>query len=125
MKEERERMALGSGKAGLGQVVRDDASGKIVVELRRVEEEVARKEIEEKERRERGLLEKVWMGDEGADWKAKRDQREREALEDGRGYGGLIMDQIYEVWGWGKEKAEEVKEVDEKVVQEKKDQRKK
>lgn len=39
-----------------------------------------------------------------ADWKVVREEREREALEDGgKGYGGLIMDQIWEVWNWGRE----------------------
>jgi hypothetical protein len=37
-----------------------------------------------------------------ADWKLQRDAREKEALEDGRGYGGLIVDQIWEVWNWGR-----------------------
>lgn len=53
-------------------------------------------------------------------WKKERDAREREALEQGKGYGDLIMDQIYEVWNGGKEKVEEVKEVDKKVVEEQK-----
>ncbi|KAI1117294.1 hypothetical protein F5Y14DRAFT_439404 [Nemania sp. NC0429] len=52
---------------------------------------------------ERGVLEKIWMGDAEADWKEKLAQREREALrEGGGGYWGLIMDQIAEVWGGGK-----------------------
>jgi hypothetical protein len=84
---------------------------------RRTEEERIRVE---KEKKERGLLEKVWMGNEGDDWKQKRDQKEKEALEEGKGYGGLIMDQIWEVWNWGRDKAEEVKEVDERVVAERK-----
>ncbi|PVH74581.1 hypothetical protein DL98DRAFT_349450, partial [Cadophora sp. DSE1049] len=79
--------------------------------------ETQRRLKEERERRdagplaaedkERGLLKKVWMGGEGPDWKAKRDQKEKEALDEGRGYGGLIMDQIWEVWSWGKDKVEE------------------
>ncbi|OCL14718.1 hypothetical protein AOQ84DRAFT_330578 [Glonium stellatum] len=52
--------------------------------------------------RERGLLEKVWMGDEKEGWKERRLQEEREALEEGRGYGSMIMEQIWEVWNWGK-----------------------
>ena len=71
---------------------------------------------EESRQKEKGLLEKVWMGGEGDDWKAKRDQREKEALEEGRGYGGLIMDQIWEVWNWGKNRNQEVMEIDEKVL---------
>ncbi|KUJ10174.1 uncharacterized protein LY89DRAFT_689984 [Mollisia scopiformis] len=91
------------------------------VELGRRKEMGVLAEVQrEKERVDRGLLEKVWMGSEGEDWKAKRDQREKEALDEGRGYGGLIMDQIWEVWNWGKDKNEEAKEVDEKVVAEKK-----
>lgn len=74
------------------------------------------KEKERKEAEKKGLLEKIWMGSEGEDWKAKRDQREKEAIQEGRGYGGLIIDQIWDVWNWGKDKNEEVKKIDEKVV---------
>ena len=86
--------------------------------VRRKGEELAERNRVEKER---GLLEKVWMGGESEDWKAKRDQKEKEALEEGKGYGGLIMDQIWEVWNWGREKTEEIKEKDEKVVAERKE----
>lgn len=52
---------------------------------------------------EKGVLEKIWMGDAEPDWKEKRDQKEREALrEGGGGYWGLITDQIGEVWSGGK-----------------------
>ena len=94
--------------------------------VRRKGEELAersRAEKEQKEKEDRGLLEKVWMGSEGEDWKAERDQREKEALEDGRGYGGLIMDQIWEVWNWGQKKTEEIKEKDEEVIAERKDKK--
>lgn len=73
------------------------------------------------EKRERGVMGKLWMGDEGEDWKRKRDEKEKEALEEGRGYGGLIMDQIWEVWNWGKKEAEDVKEKDEEVVKARKE----
>lgn len=81
-------------------------------------DEVRRKREEafEEEKKERSVLQKVWMGDEGHDWKAKRDQKEREALEEGKGYADLIMDQIWEVWNWGKERAGNVKEKDEEVA---------
>lgn len=81
--------------------------------------EIARLKGEEEEKA-RGLLEKVWMGSEGKDWKEKRDKREKEALEEGKGYGDLILDQIWEVWSWGKDKNEEVREKDEEVLAEKK-----
>lgn len=44
------------------------------------------------------------------DWKAQRDAREKKALEEGRGYGGLIIDQIWEVWNWGRERPGEIEE---------------
>lgn len=80
-------------------------------------EEVRRMEEREKEK---GLLEKVWMGGESEDWKAKRDERERKALEEGKGYGDLIMDQIWDVWNWGQTKTEEIKKIDENIIEEKK-----
>jgi hypothetical protein len=59
-------------------------------------------------------LQKLWYGEEGDDWKPKRDEREKKALEEGKGYGDLIMSQIWEVWNWGKtgeeEKADDGKE---------------
>lgn len=67
---------------------------------------------------ERGILKKIWMGNAPDDWKEQRDKREKVALEEGKGYGDMIVDQIWEVWNWGRDKAEEVKENDEKVVEE-------
>ena len=49
----------------------------------------------------------------------------RRALEEGRGYGGLITDQIWEVWNWGKDKVEVVKEKDEEVVKKREEDGKK
>ncbi|KAI1074145.1 hypothetical protein F5B20DRAFT_586581 [Whalleya microplaca] len=82
---------------------------------RRLLEEHRRKK-EEAEGGGRNVLEKIWMGDQGADWKEKRDQREKEALsEGGGGYWGLIVDQISDVWSQGKKKGgEEGKEADAK-----------
>jgi hypothetical protein len=42
-------------------------------------------------------------------------------LEEGKGYWDLITDQIWEVWSGGKEKVEEIKKKDEKVVEERKE----
>ena len=105
------------------KVRREEAITGGIGEMRRKGEELAervRLEKEQKEKEDRGLLEKVWMGSEGEDWKEKRDQREKEALEEGKGYGGMIMDQIWEVWNWGRDKTEEIKEKDEKVIEERK-----
>jgi len=49
-----------------------------------------------------GLARKLWMGREDEGWKEKRIREEREKLAEGRGYGGLIVDQIWEVWNWDK-----------------------
>lgn len=57
-------------------------------------------------------------------WKVERDEREKEALEDGRGYWGLITEQIWDVWSWGKKEVEDIKEMDEKVVAAKRDEKK-
>jgi len=90
----------------------DVKSSKILAELR------GKKVVE------KPLVDKIWMGSEGDDWKEKRDARERKALEEGKGYGWLIMDQIWDVWTWGKNKTEEVKEKDEEVIAEKKEGKK-
>ena len=72
--------------------------------VREVREEALRELGRGGKARETGLLERVWMGDEKEGWKERRLQEEREALEEGRGYGSLIMEQIWEVWNWGKER---------------------
>ncbi|KAL8859936.1 MAG: hypothetical protein Q9178_003484 [Gyalolechia marmorata] len=46
-----------------------------------------------------GLARRLWYGSETEDWKEKRIRQEKEALEDGRGYGGLIADAVREVFG--------------------------
>ncbi|KAI1000518.1 hypothetical protein K3495_g7676 [Podosphaera aphanis] len=53
-----------------------------------------------------GLLRKVWMGSESENWKEERLQKEREALESGKGYADLIMEQVWEVWNGEKKKPE-------------------
>ncbi len=63
-------------------------------------------------------LQKVWMGDEKPGWKERRLAEEQEKLSQGEGYGGMIMDQIWEVWNWGKEKGEDLERKDEDVLRE-------
>jgi hypothetical protein len=53
-------------------------------------------------------------------WKEERDRKEIDAAQEGKGYGDLIMEQIWDVWNWGREKADDLKEKDEKVVKEEK-----
>jgi uncharacterized protein YdaU (DUF1376 family) len=45
-----------------------------------------------------GLVERFWMGGEKEGWQEKRLEEERKAIESGKGYGGLIADQVREVW---------------------------
>jgi hypothetical protein len=40
----------------------------------------------------------IWMGDEGKDWQKKRFEEHQKSLEEGKGLGGIIMDQIVDVW---------------------------
>ncbi|KAI4113194.1 MAG: hypothetical protein LQ338_008218 [Usnochroma carphineum] len=51
-----------------------------------------------------GLARKLWYGSEREGWKERRIREEREALEDGRGYGGLIGDAVREAFGGAVEK---------------------
>jgi hypothetical protein len=51
---------------------------------------------------DRTLPEKIWLGSEAEGWKEKRLREEQKALDEGKGYGDLIMDHIWEVWNWGK-----------------------
>lgn len=62
-------------------------------ERRRLQEERLRRE-----QAQRGLLQKLWMGSETDDWRAERARKEKEALDEGRGYGDLIVEQVKEVF---------------------------
>ena len=37
-------------------------------------------------------------------WKAERAREIKEDVEEGKGFGDMIVDQIWEVWNWGKPK---------------------
>jgi hypothetical protein len=52
------------------------------------------------------------------DWKERRLKEEQEKLDQGEGYGGMIMDQIWDVWNWGERKAEKLEDKDKQVVRE-------
>jgi hypothetical protein len=65
-------------------------------EAARAEADRLRKEDEENKKR--GVLTRVWMGGESDDWKQRRIEEDKKALESGKGYGDIIMDQIWEVW---------------------------
>lgn len=40
-------------------------------------------------------------------WKTQREREIRDDLDVGKGFGDMIMDQIYEVWNWGKKRDDE------------------
>ncbi|KAK3351345.1 hypothetical protein B0H65DRAFT_421077 [Neurospora tetraspora] len=80
---------------------------KALIEAERARRKLAQEQAEQKEHAEKngGVLTKIWMGDEKEGWKEKRLEEEKKALESGKGYGSLIMDQIWEVWNQeGKDK---------------------
>lgn len=53
---------------------------------------------------EKGMLGRLWMGEEKEGWKEKRLEEERKALEEGKSYTDLIVEQIWDVWNWDKKK---------------------
>ncbi|TPX09661.1 uncharacterized protein E0L32_009134 [Thyridium curvatum] len=56
--------------------------------------------LQKGEEEKQGALTKLWMGGEKPGWKEARLAKEREAIEDGRGYWGLIVEQISDVVNW-------------------------
>ncbi|ODH48024.1 hypothetical protein GX48_05871 [Paracoccidioides brasiliensis] len=52
--------------------------------------------------REMNIVKKIWMGGEKEGWKERRLREEQRALAEGKGYGDLIKEHIWEVWNWGK-----------------------
>ena len=91
---------------------RAQANAKILQERREREDlERARREGVTK-KPEKGLLGKLWMGEEEEGWKERRLAEERKALEEGKTYTDMILEQIWEVWNWDKKKAKEENKID-------------
>ncbi|KAJ9656454.1 hypothetical protein H2198_004912 [Neophaeococcomyces mojaviensis] len=90
-----------------------------------IKEQLQKRGIEH--RKEEGLekmAKELWMGEEKEGWKEKRLAEEQKKLDEGEGYGSMIVDQIWEVWNWGEKKAEDLKEKDEEVVKARQDAKK-
>lgn len=51
-----------------------------------------------------GIAEQVEASRQQAKWAVERQREEQEALDEGKGFGDIIMDQVYEVWNWGKKR---------------------
>ncbi|KAJ5457936.1 hypothetical protein N7475_009324 [Penicillium sp. IBT 31633x] len=50
---------------------------------------------------EKGVVQRVWMGGESEGWRERRLREEQKALSEGKGYGDLIQEHIWDVWTWG------------------------
>ncbi|KAL3478693.1 hypothetical protein BJX99DRAFT_256343 [Aspergillus californicus] len=73
-------------------------------EARLKEEGVSQEEIDmlrARQIQDQGVVQRVWMGGETADWKERRLREEQKALEEGKGYGDMIKEHIWDVWTWG------------------------
>lgn len=98
-----EELAFGRAAASAAGA-RRKASGKNEQEIENERKEDG-KGGDEKEKGEgvSGLLRTVWMGDEKPGWQRRRLEREKAELERGRGYGEMIMEQVWEVFpGFGR-----------------------
>lgn len=72
----------------------------------REEREKSRKTLDRPEGgEEKGVLAKLWMGDEKEGWKERRLEEEKKALEEGKTYTDMIFEQIWDVWNWDKKKS--------------------
>ncbi|KAJ5102146.1 hypothetical protein NUU61_004368 [Penicillium alfredii] len=64
--------------------------------------------LKARQQQEKGLANRVWMGGEEEGWKERRLREEQKALDEGKGYGDLIKEHIWDVWTWGrKDESEE------------------
>lgn len=75
------------------QLLREHRAAQAAADQRRLEDE--------EQRKKQGLarvVDEVWMGGEGKDWQRKRMEEHQRSFEEGKGMGGIIMDQIYDVW---------------------------
>ena len=65
------------------------------------------KDAEQAEKDKKGVLDQVWYGEEKKQgWNERREQEIQTKMAEGKGYGDIIMDQIWEVWTWGKKDGE-------------------
>lgn len=86
--------------------------------------EAERRKVQEaREKREaanRGFFSSLWMGDAKEGWKEERRRKEKEALEEGKGYGDLIVEQVKEVFTTSKKEGEERQDAESKNTDDKK-----
>ncbi|KAJ5112827.1 hypothetical protein N7532_000872 [Penicillium argentinense] len=111
-----ERLAsrLPTRKPGVLRDLPSDRAEEIQARLRAAREaqikEAVGEELEKlkaRQAQDQGIAERVWMGGESPGWMERRLQEEQKALEEGKGYGDLIQEHIWDVWNWGKKKDED------------------
>lgn len=66
-------------------------------------------ERERKERESRGPLANLWMGSEKETWREERARKEKEALDEGKGYGDLIVEHVKDAFGSEKKSGQDKK----------------
>ncbi|OQE44390.1 hypothetical protein PENCOP_c002G02370 [Penicillium coprophilum] len=57
--------------------------------------------LKARQAQEESVVQRVWMGGESEGWKERRLREEQKALSEGKGYGDLIQEHIWDVWTWG------------------------
>ncbi|KAL4948581.1 hypothetical protein BDW69DRAFT_90737 [Aspergillus filifer] len=92
--------------------LREDRERIIREEYGEDSEEMRRVRGEEGRRRdgEKGVMQRVWMGGEEKGWMERRLEQERKALSEGKGYGDLIKEHIWDVWSWGEKEGKDGKD---------------
>lgn len=78
----------------------DDAQLRVSDAARLERQEALRASKEEKT----GIAEQVEASRQQAKWAQERNQEVQDALDVGKGFGDIIIDQVYEVWNWGKKR---------------------
>ena len=61
---------------------------------------------------DQGAAKRIWMGGESDGWMERRLKEEQKALQEGKGYGDLIQEYIWDVWNWGKTESNESEKKD-------------
>ncbi|KAH9901960.1 hypothetical protein F4778DRAFT_134027 [Xylariomycetidae sp. FL2044] len=104
LREEKELRRRRQQLAVLEAEASTDDDRRKIEELRRRHQQGDGGEDEE-DSEQRGVLEKVWMGNAKSNWRKERDAKEKEALQEGgMGYWGLITEHISEAWPGARKK---------------------
>lgn len=78
-----------------------DRAEEVRAKLRAEKEREAEKRDRKEEEEKKGVVEAIWMGGETEGWKERRLKEEQKALDEGKGYGDLIKEHVWDVWSWG------------------------